>query len=339
MGEPLSGSQSEEDVAARLHREAIVIDATCPMQHWAGRFQDWLDGGATCTAVTVAVASDSARTTLSEIARTYRLIRDHDSLLLATDVADIAQAKRTGKLAVVFHFQGTGPIEYELGLLEVFWRLGVRVIQIAYNRRNPLCDGCEEPADAGLSILGKQAIEEMNRLGLLIDVSHTGQRSAIEAIEASSAPCVASHCNPFAVHQSQRNISDELIRAVAQSGGVIGANGFPSFVTREAKPTLDHFIDHMAYVAELVGAEHVSLGIDYFDVPRREYDRFVNAGLWSPETYPPPPWNYPAGIEDASGLPRLTKRLLERGFSEQEVRGILGENCLHVYEQVWTKAT
>lgn len=322
--------------AMQLHRDAVIIDAVCPMQYWRPNFQQWIEGGATCCAVTVAFGGNSAREALHEISQTYKLIRDRDDLLLATDSADIAFAKQSGKLAVVLHFQGTGPMEYDLGLLEVFWRLGVRVIQIAYNRRNPLGDGCEESTDAGLSLFGKQAIAEMNRLGLVVDVSHTGPRSAIEAIEASSVPCVASHCNPFAVHSSPRNIADELIRAVAESGGVIGANGFPSFVSSAAKPTLDQLIDHVAYVADLVGPRHVALGIDYFSATQSEYDAFVAAGLWSTDTYGPPPWHYPAGIENPSGLPRLTERLIERGFAEDEVLGILGENCLRVYEHAWT---
>ena len=325
--------------AIQLHRDALIVDAVCPMQYWRSHFQEWIDGGVTCCAVTVAFGGNSARDALHEISQTYKLIRDRDDLLLATDPADIALAKQSGRLAVVLHFQGTGPMEYDLGLLEVFWRLGVRVIQIAYNRRNPLGDGCEETSDAGLSLLGKQAISEMNHLGIVVDVSHTGLRSAIEAVEASSAPCVASHCNPFAVHSNPRNIADELIRAVAGSGGVIGANGFPSFVSSAVKPTLDQLIDHMVYVADLVGPGHVALGIDYFSVPQSEYETFVAAGLWSTDTYGPPPWHYPAGIENPSGLPRLTERLIERGFSEGEIRGILGENCLRVYEHVWVKGT
>jgi membrane dipeptidase len=339
MDPSVSGTEvdaaSTSSIAEGLHRSAVIVDGTCPMQYWRGHFEEWIEGGATCTVVTVAFASQSAREALHEIGQTYKLLGERDDLLLATDVADIALAKQSGRLAVVFQFQGTGPIEYDPGLLEVFWRLGVRMVQIAYNRRNPLCDGCEEDADAGLSILGRQAIAEMNRLGLLIDVTHTGQRSALEAIEASTAPCIASHCNPLAVHASPRNISDELIRAVAQSGGVIGANAFPSFVASTPRPTLDQFIDHIAYMCDLVGHRHVALGLDYFAAERSEYDAFVAAGLWSPETYPPPPWHYPAGIERPTDLLLLTERLIERGFSESEVRGILGENCLRVCGQVW----
>jgi membrane dipeptidase len=250
-------------------------------------------------------------------------------------VADLRAAKDAGELAVILHFQGTGPLEYEPALVEAYWRLGVRVVQLAYNRRNPLCDGCEEPADAGLSVLGRRMIAELNRVGILVDVSHTGVRSSLEAIEASSAPCVASHANAFAVHAHPRNLPDELIKAVAESGGVIGLNGYPAFVSGDVQPTLDQLIDHAVHIESLVGPGHVGLGLDYYEMARGEYDRWVAAGLWSPENYPPPPYEYPAGIERPSGLPALTARLFERGFDEEGVRGILGENWLRVYEQVW----
>jgi membrane dipeptidase len=321
--------------AERLHADAVVLDATCPIEHWTDHNAAWREGGATCCAVTVA-STESARETLRTIAWMYALLRERPSeLRLATSVEDILEAKRRGELAVVLHFQGTEPIEYDVDLLEVFWRLGVRVIQLAYNRRNPLCDGCEEPVDAGLSTLGRRAIAEMNRLGIVVDVTHTGQRSALEAIELSSAACVASHSNASAVHANPRNISDELIRAIAGSGGVVGINGFPSFVADSPRPTLDQFIDHMAHVGDLVGLEHVGLGIDYYDGTRGDYDAFIASGAWSPATYGPPPWHYPSGIESASGLVRLTERLLQRGFGEDDVRGILGGNWLRVYGDVW----
>jgi membrane dipeptidase len=236
---------------------------------------------------------------------------------------------------LILHFQGTEALEYEPGLLEVWWRLGVRVVQLAYNRRNPFCDGCEEPEDGGLSTLGARLVSELNRLGMLIDISHTGTRSALEAIEASAAPVVASHANALAVHASRRNLPDELIRAIAESGGVIGMNAFPFFVGPGDPPTLDQLIDHVEYIDALVGPGHVGLGLDYYEMTRASYDAYVAAGIWSPENYPPPPYEYPAGIERPSGLPALTGRLLERGYDEQAVRGILGENWLRVYGEVW----
>jgi membrane dipeptidase len=321
--------------AQRLHADALIVDAVCPEEHWRAHGGTWLAGGVTACVVTAA-STHTAREALSNLAGRHALIRARPGeLRLATSVADIRAAKRDGETAVVLHFQGAEAVEYEPTLLEAYWRLGVRIVQLGYNRRNPLCDGCEEPGNAGLSALGRAAVAEMNRLGIVVDVSHTGLRSSLDAVEVSSAPVIASHSNAAAVHANMRNLSDELIRALAASGGVIGANAFPSFVSAAPEPTLDELIDHMAYIADLVGVEHVGLGLDYYDTTRASWEARVADGWWSPANYPPPPWSYPSGIQDASTLGRLTERLLERDFGEQAVRGILGENWLRVYGEVW----
>jgi membrane dipeptidase len=323
------------DQARRLHEESIVIDATCPGDYWRAHRGDWAAGGVSACALSVAAPAPMTEA-LYSLADVFRVVREAPGLRLATSVADIRSAKADGELAVILHFQGTDPIEYEPALLEVYWRLGVRVVQLAYNRRNPFCDGCEEPRDAGLSALGRRAIAEMNRLGMLVDVSHTGIRSSLEAIEASTAPCIASHSNAAAVHASPRNLPDEVIKAIASSGGVIGMNGFPSFVAQHDRPTLDHFIDHIVHIDTLVGPGHIGLGIDYYEGSRADYDAALASGLWGADNYAPPPHHYPTGIERPRLLPALTRRLLERGYDEGAVRGILGENWLRVYEAVWT---
>jgi membrane dipeptidase len=323
------------DAATRIHRDAIVIDGACPGEYWRAHRDDWVEGGATACALTVGWPGP-AQEALYDIADALRMIREEPELRLATSVADIRTAKADRALAVVLHFQGPEPLEYEPALLEPFWRMGVRVVQLAYNRRNPLCDGCEEPRDAGLSVLGRRMIAEMNRLGIVVDVSHTGLTSSLEAIEASSAPCIASHSNAAAVHANRRNLPNELVEAIAAGGGVIGMNGFPSFVAASDRPTLDQLIDHIVHIDGLVGPGHVGLGIDFYEGGRADYEAALASGAWSADNYGPPPYHYPAGLEGPAGLPALTARLLERGYEENGVRGILGENWLRVYEDVWT---
>lgn len=166
----------------------------------------------------------------------------------------------------------------------------------------------------------------------------------MDAVAASSAPVIISHANARAVHDNARNISDDLIKAIAESGGVVGTVGFPYFLTANGQPSLDRFIDDIAYKADLVGIAHVGLGIDYYEgqhpveddaVAKARYETRIADGTWRPEEYPPPPYKYPSGIETPRTLSRLTTRLLERGFSEQDVRQILGLNWLRVYRQVW----
>ncbi|MGX7678584.1 dipeptidase [Jatrophihabitans sp. DSM 45814] len=317
-----------------MHEKAIVVDGTCPGPHWRANLETWLAGGATSCVVSIG-ASQAPEGALYDIADTYRFIHSDSRLRLATSVSDIRAAKAAGQLAVVLQFQGTEPIAYEPALIEAYWRLGVRIVQLAYNRRGPVCDGCEEPNDAGLSVLGRRVIGELNRVGIVVDISHTGMKSARQAVDLSTSPVIASHSNAAAVHQNQRNLTDDVIRAIAGSGGVIGINGWPSFVSAAGSPTLDEYIDHMVYIGALVGLEHVALGLDYWNGTRAQYDEHIASGTWHPDNYPPPPWPYPQGIGDASGFPRLTERLLERGFAASDVRAILGENWLRVYGKVW----
>lgn len=333
MPKPHPGPAAE---TLAVHAAAVVIDGTCPGEHWQESYSAWTAGGTTACVVSVA-AWESCRETVAILGQFHRLIRERDELVLATGTEDIRAAKRDGKLAVILHFQGTHPFEYDPGLAEVYWRTGVRVVQMAYNVRSPAGDGCEEPGDAGLSRFGRQLISEFNRLGIVVDVSHTGRQTSLDSVEASTAPVIASHSNAAAVQASVRNMDDDLIRAIAASGGVIGANGYPAFVADSATPTLDQYIDHMVYIAELVGPEHVGIGLDYTtrDPGIAAYEELIEAGVWSRASYPPPPWHYPAGLADAGGLPNLTERLLQRGFSAAEVSGILGENWMRVFDAVW----
>lgn len=335
----MSSTATRAEHARDIHARSMIIDAACPGAYWTDNYEKWLAGGVTCCWVTVAGA-DSCRTAMTNIAELYRLVREHsDRLLLATTTDDIRRAKEVGKLAVVMQFQGTHPVEYDPNLVELYWRLGVRVVQLAYNQRSPVCDGCEEPGDAGLSTLGRQVVDELNRLGIAVDLSHTGLRASREAIEVSTMPCIVSHANAAVVHSSKRNLPDDLIRAVAANGGVIGLNGFPAFVAAKQRPTLDDLIDHLVHIDALVGSGHVGLGLDYYEASRRMYDKHIANGTWRPESYPPPPWNFPAGIEDPSTLEHLTDRLAQRGFADDEIRGVLGENWIRVLDGVWSSTT
>ncbi|TDE13995.1 dipeptidase [Jiangella asiatica] len=325
--------------ARDLHDTAVVVDGTCPGYYWMQNVDAWRAGGVTCCVVTV-VAFEDVRQAATAIAGLFRFLRERrDQLVLATTVDDIRAAKAAGELAVVLQFQGTSALGYEVDLVEYYWRLGVRVVQLTYNQRGPVGDGCEEPGDAGLSAFGRKVVAELNRLGMLVDVSHTGERTSLDAVEVSTAPVVASHSNPAALHPSARNISDELIEALAASGGLVGINGFSAFLgdADGDGPGLDRFVDHLVYVADLVGIEHVALGLDYTirDAPRELYDQYVRDGMWSADTYPPPPWSFPSGLDTAAEFPKLTERLLERGFGEADVRAVLGENWLRVFGTVW----
>jgi membrane dipeptidase len=330
--------------AEALHRDAIIIDATCPLAQGERYLDWWREGGATAIAPTISGMVGNARTGFAMIGGWHRYVRERDDTLIVYQAADIERAKREGKLGLILHCQGTTLIEDELDLVDAYQAAGLRVVQLCYNRKNLVGDGAAERTDGGLSYFGVALIKRLNKLGMLVDCAHTGHQTSMEAVEVSTAPVIISHANARSVHDNRRNIEDDLIRGVAASGGVIGTVGFPSFLTAQGQPSLDQFIDDIAYKAELVGIDHVGIGIDYYqgqhgvendEDARARYDKLVADGHWRPAEYPPPPYIYPEGIETPRTLPKLTRRLAERGFAEADIRKILGLNWVRVYGEVW----
>lgn len=288
---------------------------------------------------TVVVEEDTLGA-LSKIASWLHFVRDHDDrLMLALAARDIRQARRERKTAVILHFQSSRPIGYDLSLVEPFHRMGVRVMQLAYNVRGPLGDGCLEPSDAGLSSLGKLVVSEMNRLGMVVDLSHAGIRTCLEAVDASTEPVVCSHSNARAICDHPRNLMDDQIRAVASSGGVVGVNAYPAFVKNgKARPSLSDLLNHIEHIAALVGVEHVGLGLDFFDATMEEYERMIGLGIWQRAQYPPPPYLYPAGIASASQIPNIAEGLVGRGFRSEDIALVMGGSFFRVFEAVWPGA-
>ena len=329
--------------AAALHREAIVIDGTCPLLR-RKEFVDWyIEGGVSACAPTVG-STASAEDTLRNLGSWHRLIGSRADLLLIERGEQIAIAKAAKRLGLIFHFQGADPIENDLNLVEAYRALGLRMVQLTYNLRNRVGDGCEEADNAGLSRFGRDLIARLNENRIIVDGSHTGRRTTLEAIEASRLPFVFSHANAYSVHPCPRNITDDQIRAAAASGGLVGINGFPAFVGTSPNPTIEDFLRHLDYVVELVGINHVALGIDYYEgmhpvANAQEAEKMYRDQLaqrrWSAEVYPPPPHHYPDGIETPRTLTNLTAALLAHGYSTAEVRKILGENWLRVMRAVW----
>ncbi|GLS36963.1 dipeptidase [Mesorhizobium tianshanense] len=332
-----------DSIAKRLHEAAIIIDAVCPLLDDTSTISDYRAGGLTAIAPTVGWWY-GAGATLRTVGSWHKLLRERDDLILVRTAAGIRQAKRLGKTGIILHFQGPEPIEDNLDLIDAFKALGVGVMQLAYNVKNRIGDGCEERTDSGLSRFGLQVIERMNRARMIVDCSHTGVRTTMDAIEHSSVPVIISHANAKSVYPSPRNISDELIKAVAERGGTIGVVGFPGFVSSDKHPTIDQFIDHIAYMCDLVGTQHITLGIDYYSgqSPYAEdeaamtiYENALADNSWSSNAYPPPPHYYPAGIETPKTMLALTEALLRRGFTTEDIRKIYGENLLRIYETIW----
>ena len=326
-----------------LHAASIVIDGTCPLLR-RREFVDWyIEGGVTACCPTVG-STAPAEETLRNLGAWKRFMRSREDLVQVTAVSDIERAKRERKLGLVFHFQGADPIENDLDLVEAYHALGVRMVQLTYNVRNRVGDGCEEKTDAGLSAFGTDLVARLNENRIVVDCSHTGYRTTMDAIERSTRPAVFSHANAFSVHPSPRNIRDDQIKAAAASGGLVGVNGFPAFLGTAAQPTMDDFLAHLDYMVELAGIDHVALGIDYYEAMHpvanaEQAAAFFKQQLaqrrWSEASYPPPPHHYPQGMSTPKELPNLTARLLARGYKADDVRKIIGGNWMRVFREVW----
>jgi len=279
----------------------------------------------------------------------HLLARLHPNIVVAVRAEDIRQAKEQGKAALIIAAQGGDWIGYKLHRIEAFQRLGLRMVLLAYNRTNHLCDGLIDRTKSGLTRFGHKVVEECNRVGVLLDCTHTGRRATLEIMERSEHPCVFSHSNPSAVARSVRNIDDEQIKACTERGGVIGLAPWGPAVMRPGTqhwPTLDEFVDMIDYVVQLSGsADHVGIGTDmslgsYPDHSRdpwgepdyigytKDYDHHVTSNLRSPKRALDGFCEYPQVLN-------LVDRLLDRGYGDRDVAKVLGENYLRVFEQVW----
>ena len=315
-------------------REPLVLDGALPLVSHPRQLSALLPaltaGGVGVLLPTVASIEDLA--TVSSTLGAWRAFEDGPppGARLARSVSDIRAAQAAGDLAVVLHVQGLHAVGAELDRLELYAAAGVKVAQLTYNYRNYLADGCLEPADAGLSESGRAVVERLNLLRIVPDVSHTGERSSLEIVEISTSPVIASHSNAKALCDHPRNLGDGLARAVAASGGVVGLCAFPAFVDDTA-PTVRRLAEHAAYFAELIGAEHVGMGLDFSDEDASDYEFYG----YDERYYPRPPWIWPAGLESHADVPGLRAALEQVGFSEEETAGILGENFLRVFAEVW----
>lgn len=263
-----------------------------------------------------------------------------EKALVVRGVEDIVEAKRTGRVGVVLSTQGLACIGEDTRNLWVLHSLGVRIMQITYNERNAIGCGCMEPNDTGLTRVGQKVVEEMNRLGAVVDLAHVGQRTALEAARHSKAPVIVSHAGVKKLNPHRRNVTDELIDVVAATGGVIGLCPHSIMVEKERGvwPTVDDFIDHIAYVAERAGIDHAAIGTDNFQYDTH-YVRVSRAGF--ERTFPgffggyPEDQKHTKGFSKWSDWPNMTDSLLRRGFSVEDTRKVLGGNFMRVFGEVW----
>ena len=256
-----------------------------------------------------------------------------------SSVGEIDRARNDGKMAVTFDIKGMDALAGRVDMVQLYYDLGVRHMLFAYNRNNLAGSGCHDE-DSGLTDFGRAVIAEMNRVGMVVDCSHSGFKTTMAAMEHSSDPVVFSHSNSRSLVDHGRNITDEQIRACAATGGVIGINGVSLFLG-ESDPTPAGVARHAAHVAELTSPEHVGLSLDYAPKAEAADDDAetsdVSETIARDPHYWPPGTGYEAGVSylDIRRLPEVTEELAEVGFTEADIAGILGGNFRRVAERVW----
>jgi membrane dipeptidase len=325
--------------AAALHADALVWDQHgClplrPNENVVDELELYRSAGVDLVSINVGMDLTPTVDAFKVLAAFRRgLLARPDRYLIASGVADVHAAKRSGRLAVTFDLEGTEPLDGELALLEAFYELGVRTVLIAYNLRNRAGGGCHDDPAVGLTRYGRDLVRELNALGILVDATHCSLRTTFELFELSSAPVVFSHSVPTGVKVHGRNVTDAQMRACAATGGVVGINGLGIFLGDNDAST-DALVRAVDYAVSVVGAEHVGLGLDYvFDQDELsahlEQHRNVFPVVGGYADLAPPQFVSPLQ------LPELTAALLRLGYSDVDVRAILGANFLRVASAVW----
>ena len=320
----------------KLHDELIVIDAL-EYSDWEREILEEIHRGGVTAINATLVLWETARETLHNIGEWNRRLRENADILMPVRTrGDVLAAKQAKKVGVIFGTQNTSLFEHDLDLVQIFHDLGVRVVQLTYNTQNLVGGSCYEE-DSGLSRFGRNVIREMNRVGMVVDLSHVGERTGMDAIKFSQRPVAVTHANPKSFYNHRRNKSDELLEALADGGGIIGLSVYPHIAGPDQ--SIGRWLDMVKRTVDLIGIEHVGIGSD---TSRKWSDDWlihwcrmgrwtheVDYGAGTRENQGWAPW--PKWYETPEGFPNITNGLVEAGFNRDEVAAIMGGNWLRVF--------
>ncbi len=321
---------------ASLHDDAVIFDGLV-VSNWSRElFEDMRRGGLTAANCTVCVW-EGFRDTMLTIGAFNRYFEAHGDLIVkAKTVEDIRKAKAAGKTAIVLGFQNTSAFEDWLEFVEIFKDLGVGIVQMTYNTQNLVGSGCYESTDGGLSDFGREVVAEMNRVGMLCDLSHVGPNTSRDVILESKKPVAYSHCLPSALKAHPRNKSDEELKFIADHGGFVGVTMFPPFLKRGIDSTVDDYVEAIDYVTNIVGEDAVGFGTDF----TQGYGRPFMEWITMDKGYARKLTEFgeivmPKGLSTLGEYPNLTAAMERAGWSEGRIRKVLGENWLRLLADVW----
>ncbi len=322
--------------AEALHQDAIVVDGLIISKWSRAVFEDMRRGGLTAANCTCCVW-ENFRGVMDNIAQWKAMFREHADLITQVHTTeDIHRAKREGKTGIILGWQNVSGIEDQIPYLQLFKDLGVGVMQMAYNTQNLVGTGCYESKDGGLSDFGREVVAEMNRVGILCDLSHVGSNTSRDVILESKKPVAYTHCLPSGLKQHPRNKSDDELRFIAERGGFIGVTMFPPFLRRGIESTVDDYVEAIDYVINIAGEDNVGIGTDFtqgYEQPFFEWlthDKGYARQLTRFGTI-----KNPEGIETIGQFPNLTAAMARAGWSEAKIRKVIGANWVRVLKDVW----
>jgi membrane dipeptidase len=302
----------------------------------------WKKSGVSCVSFTLGPAHEKPYS-LEGVLHNYSFMAHmldnrRDFFVKVLKAEDIERAAKGGKKSIILNFQSLEHIGSNLDMLDQFYMMGFRIMQLTYNYRNLVGDGCTERRDGGLSNFGLSVVERINRLGALVDVSHCGPQTSMDAVENSRCPVIASHTFSKKLYEHDRGKDDELLKAIAEKGGYLGVLVVPGFLTSKPKTTVDDWLDHVDYLVNLVGLESVGIGTDFYgyalpDAVAAKIDEFLSILGFRPE-HRASFLQKVEGFEDYTKFPNLIKGLAKRGYSDREIKKIAGENFLRVFRKV-----
>jgi microsomal dipeptidase-like Zn-dependent dipeptidase len=319
--------------------DGIVIDGLQYCQWSEKVFHELRRGGVTAIHVTIAY-HETFREMVGNIATWNRWFeRFPDLIFLGRTAADVRLARETSRTAVFFGFQNPSPIEDEIGLVEICHQLGIRFMQLSYNNQSLLATGCYEAEDPGITRMGREVIREMNRFGIAIDMSHSAERSTLQAIELSTRPIAITHANPSSWREVARNKSDTVLRALGESGGMLGFSLYPHHLKDSSDCTLDSFCAMVARTAELMGVSHIGIGSDLCQDQPDTVVEWMRSGRWTKQltgaTFPPQPRWFQNNLD----FPGIAEGLRQVGFEPHEIAGIMGGNWLDFFARSFEPVT
>ncbi|MTJ05577.1 MAG: membrane dipeptidase [Sediminimonas qiaohouensis] len=309
--------------------------------NWSEKiFRQMRAGGVDAVHVTITY-HENFRETVHNIEAWNRWFeRFPDLIFQGFDAGDIARARDTGRTAIFFGSQNPSCIEDDIGLVEVLHRLGMRIMQLSYNNQSLLATGCYEEDDTGLTRMGREVVAEMNRVGMVVDMSHSGERSTLEAIEHSARPIAITHANPAGWHPALRNKSDTVLRALAQSGGMLGFSVYPHHLREGGNCSLASFCDMVVRTIDLMGAGHVGIGTDLCQDQPDGVVEWMRSGRWTKRV------DYGEGSADVPGFPAMPEwfrdnrdfghiadGLRDAGLGDEDVGAVMGGNWARFFAQ------